>query len=452
MEFLRTPAGRVVLVRAILWGYFLLVIFEGALRKWFLPALSTPLLLVRDPLCIAALCLGWPLLLRTIWMKWILILWAIALAAIVFAVAVGHGDVFTAFYGARVLLLHFPIIFLYGVVFNLSDAWRFARVLLILSIPMTILIAMQYSLPSSHILNIAPGGEGTAGFTGALGKSRPPGTFSFVNGLSSFYSLAAAACAAWFTGSHRRFPGWIWFSIAALILALPVSISRTIFFNYALVAAFTVMAAILAGKAVRNFLIGSIAVGVLFLLVSQLHLFQDAREAFNARWQAATLAEGGEDGVAGVLAQRVGGTFLDGFEMIPEVPLAGAGIGLGTNVGAVRISGEKTFLIAEGAWGAAIGEMGPILGGLVILFRVAFGCLLVALSIWQAKKGNTLPLILGGAVLPTIFLGGTSQPTALGFLVFGAGLALAACNSEFQGTSERFGYRPYQWSALPERV
>ncbi len=38
------------LLKKLFWAYFLLLIFEGALRKWILPQFSAPLLLVRDPI------------------------------------------------------------------------------------------------------------------------------------------------------------------------------------------------------------------------------------------------------------------------------------------------------------------------------------------------------------------------------------------------------------------
>ena len=38
------------LLKKGIWLYFLLLIFEGALRKWLLPGLATPLLVVRDPI------------------------------------------------------------------------------------------------------------------------------------------------------------------------------------------------------------------------------------------------------------------------------------------------------------------------------------------------------------------------------------------------------------------
>jgi hypothetical protein len=44
-----------------IWLYFLLLIFEGALRKW-LPFCLTPLLVIRDPLAIYLLFTAYPLI------------------------------------------------------------------------------------------------------------------------------------------------------------------------------------------------------------------------------------------------------------------------------------------------------------------------------------------------------------------------------------------------------
>ena len=40
------------LIKKLIWAYFLLLLFEGALRKWFLPGLSQGLLIIRDPIVI----------------------------------------------------------------------------------------------------------------------------------------------------------------------------------------------------------------------------------------------------------------------------------------------------------------------------------------------------------------------------------------------------------------
>ena len=40
-------------IRQLIWLYFWLLLVEGALRKWLLPDLSNPLLVIRDPVVLA---------------------------------------------------------------------------------------------------------------------------------------------------------------------------------------------------------------------------------------------------------------------------------------------------------------------------------------------------------------------------------------------------------------
>src|SRR5215469_6439139 len=40
-------------VRVLIWIYMVLLVIEGALRKWALPGLSDPLLIIRDPVALA---------------------------------------------------------------------------------------------------------------------------------------------------------------------------------------------------------------------------------------------------------------------------------------------------------------------------------------------------------------------------------------------------------------
>ncbi|MBA3651978.1 MAG: hypothetical protein H0W66_10995, partial [Chthoniobacterales bacterium] len=39
-------------LRQLIWLYLWLLIFEGAFRKWIVPQLSAPLLLIRDPVAL----------------------------------------------------------------------------------------------------------------------------------------------------------------------------------------------------------------------------------------------------------------------------------------------------------------------------------------------------------------------------------------------------------------
>jgi len=424
-------------IQLLLWTYFWLLILEGALRKWVLPGLSTPLILVRDPVAMAAVMLGWSYLKRRPWVGWVAWLWGIGGAGLFFALAVGHQDLVTALYGTRILLFHWPLIFLFAAVFTRDDVYTFAKAAAFIAIPMAVLIALQYSLPQSHFVNLKPGGEEGMAWGGVLGKSRPPGTFSFTNGLSDFLGFAAACVVALLVSGPRPLPKWIWASCAALVVSLPISISRTVLFKYILVVISTAAASSVSGRNIKNFLVGGVLVGLVALAASQLPIFHDARGAFTARWESATKAEGGEEGVRGVLRERVEGSTIGAVQRAFDSPVLGHGIGLGTNVGAMRSRGRRGFTLGEGAWDVTIAELGPTLGLLYVGLRVAMTIWLLRLAWRQAVRGNAAPFILGGSALPLVFFAPTAQATSLGFIVVGAGLMLAAGNATKVQTEAR---------------
>lgn len=423
-------------IQNLLWLHFWLLIFEGALRKWFLPGLSTPLLIIRDPICLGALILGWQYIQHGPWFKWILSFWTVGATALALALVGGHGDLATGFYGARILFIYFPVIFLYAMVFSREDVWKFAKAILIIAIPMTILMGLQYSLPQSHFLNIAPGGEGSAGFGGALGKYRPPGTFSFINGLTDFYAMAAAFLLAWIVVGPRPLPRWLWVSAAGIIFALPLSISRTLLFNYIFAAIFAAAVSLLLGRMARNLALGLIILACLSFLISRSALFQDAQEAFSARWEHANWTEGEGEGVSGVLSKRVFGSLINSVKMSDEIPLFGMGIGLGTNVGAMRSVGQREFVVAEASWPAIVGELGPVLGFILIGLRVGLAIKMLSMAWVQLRLRNPLPFIVGSFALHAMLLGQTAQPTALGFLTLSCGLMLASCHESSDSFQE----------------
>lgn len=416
-------------VQLLLWTYFWLLIFEGALRKWVVPELSNVLLVVRDPVAIAAIWAGLPFLMRNSVKKWVLSIYTIGGLAFLLAVLAGHRDVIIAAYGTRILWLHFPLIFLFGTVFSHEEVWKFAKMVLWLAIPMVVLMGLQYSLPQSHPVNVAPGGEGSMSISGVLDRYRPPGVFSHSTGMGNFWGLAGGMLMGWLLSGPRPLPVWIWFSAASAVLALPISITRSIVFYYGLIFMFGLAGCLLAGRAVKNLLIGLLILCVVGLGVSRLEIFRDATETFQMRWEGAKNFEGEEEGLAGVLKKRVGGIFIAAFEGLGRVEVFGAGIGLGTNVGAMRKTGEKGFLLAEGSWSVILSELGPVLGVGLIFWRVGLGLKLLSMSVSAARRGNLLPIVLAGMSIQAVVLAQTSQPTLLGFLVVLAGLTIAACNA-----------------------
>jgi hypothetical protein len=421
-------------LRQLLWLYFWLLIFEGALRKWLLPGLSTPLLLVRDPVALLGLMWGWPLLQQRPWRAWLQPLLLIAPLAFVLAISIGHGDLFTAIYGCRILVLQLPLIFVFASVFNRDDVIRFAWVVLWLSIPMAMLIATQGTLSENHFLNVGPGGVDTAVFDGFGDRFRPPGTFTFITGVASFFTLAAASLLVVLYGAQIGQRGRLFCMAAgiAIVVAVPVSISRSLLAGYITVLAATIVALSLSRTPIARLVTGLVALAVAFGVATTVPAFQNSTEAFAGRWETAANLDRQEVGDVGIAVDQLQNRLLPGLtgplNNLGAIPLTGYGIGIGTNVGAQRLSGRRGFIVGEGAWEASLGELGVPLGLAFLLWRVSLAIWILRLALRAATEGNRLPLILTGATFLDVLLGQLSQPTGLGFIVLGAGLTLAACN------------------------
>ena len=79
-------------------------------------------------------------------------------------------------------------------------------------------------------------------------------------------------------------------------------------------------------------------------------------------------------------------------QAIPDAPVFGLGLGLGTNAGAGLVSGERGFLISEGEWGRVILESGPFLGVAYIALRFAILWQLSVVSFKSLRQGFILCL------------------------------------------------------------
>lgn len=410
-------------IKAAIWTYFLLLLFEGALRKWVLPFLSTPLLVVRDPIAVYIIFMA--IRRRLLAPNIILIgVSAIGVIGIFTALSVGHGNLAVALFGARIFLIHFPLIFVIGRVFNKEDVIKMGKVLLWISLPMAILISLQFYSPQSAWVNRGVGGdvEG-AGFSGALGFFRPPGTFSFISGTVAFFSLAACFIFYFLLNSKLINRALLYGAAGCLLIAIPLSISRTLFFTVIVTLLFTIVAVSRNSKYFGRILMGFLAMVIVFILLSNTKTFQTATKAFTARFENASEAEGG---LKGVLVDRYLGGLVGALQNSSEQPFFGYGIGMGTNVGSMLLQGKVTYLISEGEWGRLIGELGPIMGLAIIFFRLQISYVIGVASYKKIAKGNLLPWILLSSVLLNIPQGQWAQPTVLGFSVIGAGLTIAA--------------------------
>jgi len=417
---LRADYGEMLLKRGI-WVYFFLIIFEGALRKWFLPFLATPLLIIRDPVALWLLYTAWRYG-KFPFNNYIAGVYFAGILAFFSTMLIGHGNLFVAIYGERILLLHFPIIFLIGNTFNLEDVLKMGRAFMWIAIPMVILVALQFYTPQTSLFNRGVGGEGSAGFSGVNGYFRPSGTFSFTTGLTEFYTVIAAF-AVYFWLNPRKIKRWVLIGTTiGLMAAVPLSISRTLSFQIAFTILFTLVAALSDTRYLTSIIGGALGVIVLFFLLNQTGIFGTAVDTLVARFTQANEDEGG---VLNTLTNRSIAN-VDEPYLGDNFPFFGMGVGMGTNAGAQLLVGRSDgFLVSEGEWGRLVGEMGSILGTFVLFIRIAI-CFKIGTQGLRDLKTNILPWLLLSVDFQLISQGQWAQPTALGFAVLYAGLNIAA--------------------------
>ncbi|GAA4816972.1 hypothetical protein [Litoribaculum gwangyangense] len=410
------------LIKKGIWLYFFLLIFEGALRKWFLPFLSTPLLIVRDPVALWLIFICWKHNIIKA-NAYVLVITFITMLSFAASLMFGHGSLTVAVFGARILILHFPVMFIIGKVFHLEDVIKMGKVLLVIAIGMAVLIGLQFYSPQTAWVNRGIGGDTEgAGFSGAMGYFRPPGTFSFTTGNVMFFNMAACYIFYFWMAKVKTNRGLLILATVALLAAVPLSISRTLMFSIAVTFIFTIISVTSKPKLILRMVIFAIFVMLILVVLSNAEFFGTATEAFTDRFETANKVEGG---MSNTLFERFFGHMIHAISG-GDLPFFGYGLGMGTNAGSALLTGKSAFLIAEAEWLRLIGEMGFVLGVLVLLIRAIF-CADISIKSYQnIKMDNILPWLLLSFGITVILQGQWAQPTILGFSTLMGGLILAS--------------------------
>ncbi|MDP0496704.1 MAG: hypothetical protein Q7Q73_10905 [Verrucomicrobiota bacterium JB024] len=410
------------LIKLLVWLYIALLLTEGALRKWFLVPLSEPLLIVRDPVVVAIYLLAFQskqfpmngFVAATVFMGFM---------AFCFGAISGESNFIVTLYGMRINFLQIPLIFVLGQVLDYKDCVQIGKVLILLAIPQIMIMVLQFSSGQGAWINRQVGGG--EGIMGALGRFRPPGTFSFITGPAAYFPLVLAFVISFLLHEGKRFTWLCYAGAACVMLAIPVSISRLL----ALTCGMVMVAATYAFYRLPNppkLIIRSVGAGALLLIfVPMLPVFDTATETFTERWVTST----GDD-MEGVKEEIVG-RFFHGLIGLPleamgKTPITGHGIGVGSNVGAKMLTGDVTFLMGESEWEKAIMEMGPMLGLGFIVLRFALVFYIFRFAFSALGRGNAMPLLIFTSCFMLILNGQWGPPTILGFSILGGGLTLAA--------------------------
>jgi len=280
---------------------------------------------------------------------------------------------------------------------------------------------MQFYSPQSAWVNMGVGGDASgAGFGGAMGRFRPPGTFSFIIGVTWFYVFSTAFLICGLT-MHKAYSKWLLIaSSMAIIVAMPVSISRMM----VLASALTLIIGIISSSRQKNALLrcGRFALFIIVavFLASLIPVFDDARDAFLSRWTSST-----EDFKSSII-DRTLGDFMRPFVSDRDIPIFGFGLGAGTQVGLQLISQTRSFALGESDWERIVCELGKMFGILFLLWRVALTIGLGRSAMRAFRNGNGMGLIFLSATAYNLLVGPLGQVTVSGFVVIGIGLTIAS--------------------------
>jgi hypothetical protein len=410
-------------LRRLTFAYFILLILEGALRKWFFPAFSGPLLVIRDPV----LLLIYVLALRrglVQWDGWTWTVLALAGACAIASLAAGCALKITLF-GLRTDFWQIPLVFLLPTILTGDDVRRIGRWMLLMIPAMAVLALLQFRAGPMSWLNATTGGatnDQSMQLFAAAGRVRPSGTFSFVTGMVSFLALGSAfVFDAFLEGAARA---RLWVATAGLVLALGISGSRSAIIYVGIVALAAGLMCIEDPALMRRIAMPLVVAALAFAALHGLSDFRAGLDVNKGRFDdAGGLKEG--------ILYRWLGDMASAWDAEKSAGWLGAGLGLGTSVGAGIATGTRQFLLAEGEWARVILESGPVLGSAFIALRLAILIYLARRALHALReRGDALPGLLLAAGLMDFATGQWGQATTSGFAIFTAGLCLAACADE----------------------
>jgi hypothetical protein len=435
----RNPNGyfrQMTRLKKLFWLYFLLLIFEGSLRKWVLPQFSAPLLIVRDPV---ALMIIWEAYRTNKWPKrWssvIILLTILLLGLFILQIVAGGNPLLVGLYGLRSYLLPFPLIFIIGESLDDEDLRKLGACTLWLLLPMTILAVAQYLAPGSSFVNRgAYEGGSQIGYIG--GHVRASGTFSFVIGLTHFGTLAGAFIFYGMVKDGFVKTWMLWAGAFGLMLSIPMTGSRSLVFQLAAILGCVGLCAIMGvsqfGKALRVIL----PVVIMAFLVSLLPVFSDALRSMTDRFVGAAATEGGG---------AEGQTLYNRTLRYPVTAIEDAvsvdnwmGIGMGRGAVAVQafLNGSNEAVAGEDEFSREMGEMGPVIGIAFVLFKLLLAVTVFGRALARAREHEPLALLLIPLAMATLFFGIPEQPTVQGFMVIGMAFCIAAAKAPAQAPAQ----------------
>jgi hypothetical protein len=414
-----------------------LLILEGALRKWVLPQFQKEIYFIRDPIVLTVywMSIRYRLFRHStiILTITVLIAW-LCMMEVMFHAMTGRCDPLLTGYGLRSYFFYIPLALVIAETFDRADLERLVRQTLLFSIPAAVISIFQSLEPAGAIINAGISGDPenqvhTLGVGAHL--VRTTGTFSSNFGQALFVgSVLAMLIWVWaLPANNRPLRGMTLLAVTAAALAnVAVSGQRMIFVLAALVLCAALVAGVLmhgigtSWNAIKSCAI-LVTIGVFLgpvLFPNQLH---------GLGMRSAQVA-GSDDWYSYGIVNRALKDFVLFEDRIDTVPLTGYGIGETSNAGEILHRSFTGWI--ENDWQRHVVELGPTLGLIVILLRVALAVWLGANAcIATRRNDDALGLLFFGFIGTTVLYSSiTTQGTVSGYGWLFVGFCMAANRSQ----------------------
>lgn len=374
----------------------LILIFEGAIRKWVVPSATGPLILLRDLLALYVIfnAIKQGGMRRSRRLSTGLLLWSCCVIGWgLLQLTLGESNFKVLLIGLRFWLLYFWFAIAAASLMTERDYIFVVRILLISLVVTTPLVVLQHYAPPTSILNLTPDTDPDDVFIVVKGVVRTTGTFTFTAGYVFFLCVCAPFVLGSIEARKRALRHLIYalFAFGCLAASSMVSGARTaVIFTGAMLAVYFLGNLVFApakkkGRAILSIVIVALAVA------GMVYVFSDAVTATQERFADASQSED--------FTARLMMTFFGEPWVSERADIVGAGLGLGSNLAQFVQVGERTvFTLAESEPGRTLLE-GGLIGWLFIILKfatVALGMITgFALSV---RTRTVFPILLWSAI------------------------------------------------------
>ena len=346
----------------------LVIIFEGAIRKWVAESSTLPLILLRDLL--AAYTVGRAFthghLRRQPQLTLFMLAWSCCVIGWgLLQLVLGESNFAVLTIGLRFWLLYLWFALAAAVGMSERDYVAALRVLLATLVLMAPLAVLQHFSPPGAFVNRSLDVDEADIFVVIAGVVRTTGTFSFTSGFTIFVGLCAPFALGAFEARKRK-PVHVLVALilfGALVTCSLVSGARaSVIYIGAMLVLFLLGNLLFAPLRRKGWsLLAAFFVALTVAILA--YVFQGAIEATQERFAVAAQNED--------LLERITSIFLGEADLADKMNWLGAGIGIGSNLAQyVQFSSRTVFVYGETEAARTLLE-GGLLGVLFVLLKFA---------------------------------------------------------------------------------